>query len=311
MRNCLGAVVGTMLALASVAHAGAPITIMPLGDSITAGTVPGGYRKPMVEKLEHDTGLSVVTIGTQTDASLDAPHQHHEGHGGWRIDQLEDNLLGLNKVDDSAHGGYWLTGGHGTGRGAIHPQFVTVMAGINDIDSFIGSEKSNPMSGRSDVVLTTIEGRLTKLVDTLTGNLPDATILLGGCIPFNNGLLSERLTGATASHRQQWAQQDGVGEQQELGVNHWVILFDRWISQTYVPKLQAEGKRVAFVDLYADFILPDGSVRSWSNQPPQNTDGPAGYGDYGLHPNAFGYRLIGQSWADAIHSRLAAAPGNP
>ena len=78
-----------------------------------------------------------------------------------------------------------------------------------------------------------------------------------------------------------------------------------------MPRLRDGGqKRVDYVDLYADFVLPDGSVRSWDNKPPQNTVGPAGYGDYGLHPNAFGYRLIGQSLADAIHKCMtdASAP---
>ena len=283
------------------------ISVMPLGDSITAGTTPGGYRGPMVRKLTDTYGFTVTTIGTQTDPSLKPGWQAHEGHGGWRIDQLYDNLLGVNPVDASAHGGYWLNGGHGTGREAIHPQFITVMAGINDIDNFIGNDKSNPMSGRSDAILKTIEDRLTKLVTTLTTARPDATILLGGCIPYNNGLLDEHLTGTTAGNRDLWARQDGVSDKQELGVNHWVILFNKWIRDTYVPLLQKAGKKVYFVDLYADFILPDGSVRSWNNKPPEATDGPAGYGDYGLHPNAFGYRLIGDTLADAVHDHAPSA----
>jgi lysophospholipase L1-like esterase len=302
MRRIALAVFWLRLALAGVAHAGEPMTVMPLGDSITAGTVPGGYRGPMVERLARQYGLAVTTVGTQSDASLPAGQRAHEGHGGWRIDQLADNLLGVVAVDAGAHGGHWLDGGHSTGRGPVYPQFVTVMAGINDINQMIGKDPAHPMSDRSDAILATVEDRLTRLVTTLTAERPAATVLLGGCIPYDNGLLNDKLTGADPAHRAAWARADGVSEKQEMGVNHWVIGFNRWMRQTYVPRMRAAGKRVDYVDLYADFVLPDGSVRGWDNKPPQSTDGPAGYGDFGLHPNAFGYRLIGHTLADAIHA---------
>ena len=305
--SCVAAI-GFGLWATGVARAGEAVSVMPLGDSITAGTTPGGYRKPMVAKLA-GYGLTVATVGTQTDEKMGPPEQQpHEGHGGWRIDQLEENLLGVKAVDKGAHGGYWLHGGHDTGRGEIHPRFVTVMAGINDINQFIGKDKSSPMSGRSDAVFKTIEDRLTKLTGTLTAELPEATILLGGCIPYNNGLIDDHLTGATPANRAAWAQADGVNEKQENGVNHWVIGFNHWIKDTYVPQQRVAGKRVYFVDLYADFVLPDGDVRGWNNKPPQSTDGPAGYGDFGLHPNAYGYRRIGETFAEAIHQHLTAPP---
>jgi lysophospholipase L1-like esterase len=301
----LAAVILIVLGLTAIgpAQAGESVSVMPLGDSITAGTAPGGYRKFMVEKLAGTYGLTVTTLGTQTDPAMTDSQRAHEGHGGWRLDQLDDNLLGVDPVDASAHGGYWLHGGHGTGRGDIRPKFIVVMAGINDINQMIGNDKTKPMSQRSAAVFTTVEDRLKKLVGTLTTELPDTTILLGGCIPYNNGLLNDQLTGATAANRAAWAKDDGVSEKQEAGVNHWVIGFNKWIRETYVPSLKTAGKKADYVDLYADFILPDGSVRGWNNKPPENTDGPAAYGDFGLHPNAFGYRLIGRRLADAIHAR--------
>ncbi|MDB5325381.1 MAG: lysophospholipase L1-like esterase [Phycisphaerales bacterium] len=308
MKRFAYAVVGAVLVVAGLAQAETAISVMPLGDSITAGTTPGGYRKPLVEKLTTKYGLTVTTVGTQIDKALDEGHQAHEGHGGWRIDQLSDNLLGVTTTDDGAHGGYWLKGEHDTGREAIHPQIITVMAGINDINQFIGNDKTSPMSGRSDKIIKTLQERQTKLVETLTTNLPDSTILVAGCIPYANGLISDQLTGANKQNREKWGKEDGVSEKQENGVNHWVILFNKWIKDTYVPELQKSGKKVYFVDLYADFILPDGSVRGWNNKPPENTAGPAGYGDYGLHPNEFGYHLIGETLADAIHEHLKASP---
>ena len=71
-----------------------PTRIMPMGDSITRGSsVPGGYRNKLYQSLT-TAGYNVDFIGTATDngvASL--PDSDHEGHGGWRIDELDSNVL--------------------------------------------------------------------------------------------------------------------------------------------------------------------------------------------------------------------------
>ncbi|MEZ0387988.1 MAG: GDSL-type esterase/lipase family protein, partial [Verrucomicrobium sp.] len=79
-----------------------PVRIMPLGDSITFGSsVPGGYRNKLYQLLT-TAGYSVDFVGTQTGngvASL--PDPDHQGHGGWRIDELDTNLVGwLSQIAD-------------------------------------------------------------------------------------------------------------------------------------------------------------------------------------------------------------------
>jgi lysophospholipase L1-like esterase len=293
----------TALAFAAQPINVAPISVMPLGDSITAGSA-GGYRKPLARKLAEVDHGPITTVGSQTDPSLPAGQQAHEGHPGWRIDQLTDNLLGVNPVDAGAHGGYWLVGGHGTGRQPVHPNFIAVMAGINDLNQMIGNDPARPMSSRSDQILQTLQQRMRNLVATLTDTLPDSTILLGGCIPYANGLLDDKLTGATEANRDAWAKQDDVNPMQELGVNHWVLLFNQWLRDTYVPQLQKQGKKVDYVDVYSKFLLPDGAVRGWNDHEPQNSLGPAAYADYGLHPNAFGYTQMADAWAAAIAKHI-------
>lgn len=297
MRRWIRAVaVGVAMSMAAVASAAEPVCLLPLGDSITAG-VEGGWRKPLVERLEQKYGLTVTTVGSVVDPALPAGRQAHEGHPGWRLDQLTTNLIGRNEAEVGPRGGYWLTGGHDTGREAIRPTVVTVMAGINDLNQMFVDPRGRPMSERSDEILSTLQSRMRALVGTLPA---DATLLLGGCTPYANGLLDERRTGATKENRERWAKEDGVSPEQELGVNHWVIAFNRWIRDAYVPELKRAGRKVEYVDVYAKFILPDGSVRGWSNQEPENSEGPAGYGDYGLHPNRFGYGLMAEAWAEAI-----------
>jgi len=72
-----------------------PIRIMPLGDSITHGaggtSNRGGYRGPLYDLLTA-AGYNVDFVGTQTGNSSLIPDQNHQGHSGWRIDQLLSNM---------------------------------------------------------------------------------------------------------------------------------------------------------------------------------------------------------------------------
>lgn len=67
-------------------HPGHPVRIMPLGDSITVGYNAGdGYRGLLQDQLVGPDGLDVEFVGgEQTSGS----GPHHEGHGGFRIDQV-------------------------------------------------------------------------------------------------------------------------------------------------------------------------------------------------------------------------------
>jgi lysophospholipase L1-like esterase len=92
---------------------------MPLGDSITRGPATssdwdgrssGGYRRPLAQLLAA-AGQHIDFVGSQSHGrSSDA---EHEGHGGFRIDQLASG------VDD------WLT--------AAAPDVVLLMAGTNGV----------------------------------------------------------------------------------------------------------------------------------------------------------------------------------
>lgn len=94
------AFIAATISLASLASAQTPpIRIMPLGDSITNGSSfdspdgSGGYRGPLYTSLTN-AGYNVDYIGTLTVNSSLIPDQDHEGHGGWRIDQLDTPMAG-------------------------------------------------------------------------------------------------------------------------------------------------------------------------------------------------------------------------
>jgi lysophospholipase L1-like esterase len=83
-------VISLMVRFSSPVASAAPILrVMPLGDSITDGyPIPGGYRA-MLYQLLTNAGYNLDFVGTMTDngvASL--PDPDHEGHPGYRIDQI-------------------------------------------------------------------------------------------------------------------------------------------------------------------------------------------------------------------------------
>jgi lysophospholipase L1-like esterase len=68
------------------------VRIMPLGDSITDGfNVPGGYRTGLWQSLVAG-GHTIDFVGTGFNGPASLGDHDHEGHSGWRIDQLDANI---------------------------------------------------------------------------------------------------------------------------------------------------------------------------------------------------------------------------
>ena len=309
-------------------------SIMPLGDSITDGAYSnagqGGYRLPMVTNLintYHFAGANISLVGTKVDTSIpNTAYQHHDGHSGWTLEQIARNLTGapIATDDSTANGGYWLAGGNGQNgkpnRAAIHPTYVTIMGGVNDVDSFIGgSTIAHPMSEKASTIESALETRMTGIVNAYKTLSPSTTILLSNTIPYANGLLNAKLfapptddsdgyTHISSDQLSTWAAIDGVNVAQEQGVNHFIITFNKWLKNTFIPQQQAAGANIRFVDQYSNFINTDGTVGSWGtagqnlNNDPADTAHPNLYGDYGLHPNQTGYDRMGATWAAAINA---------
>ncbi|OON80127.1 SGNH/GDSL hydrolase family protein [Streptomyces tsukubensis] len=89
--------------------------VMPLGDSITDGhaAYPGGYRVALWKRLTAEQ-YDIDFVGSMTNGPADLGALHHEGHSGWRIDQLD------------AHVGSWLR--------RSEPHTVLLLIGTNDVN---------------------------------------------------------------------------------------------------------------------------------------------------------------------------------
>ncbi|MGW3962603.1 ricin-type beta-trefoil lectin domain protein [Amycolatopsis sp. NPDC005003] len=143
---------GTLLPGTAAAESNGGIRVMPLGDSITEGTqVPGGYRIGLWQRVTAG-GYQVDFVGSQFNGPASLGDHDHEGHPGWRIDQIDANITG------------WLR--------TSSPHTVLLHIGTNDI------LQNYNVSGAP--------ARLSALVDHITGAMPDAEVFVATIIPMAN-----------------------------------------------------------------------------------------------------------------------------
>ena len=156
------------------------LQVMPLGDSITFGSSGGnaGYRGPLYNLLSPYAanfkfiGTSKLQPGSLPSAPID--QRSHEGHSSYTIDDISNNLDGFDNTrfllyggaERDPNGGYWLTGGNGTGRDPMVPDIITLMIGTNDLDDQTG-----------------LKTRLQNLVSKITTLRPAAKLFVAKITP--------------------------------------------------------------------------------------------------------------------------------
>lgn len=114
------------------------IKIMPLGDSITDGiTAWGAYRTKLWKNIVNN-GYKVDFVGSLRGGPSDLEDKDHEGHSGWRIDQISNNINS------------WMD--------TYKPDIVLLHIGTNDI-----SQKYD---------LNNAPNRLSDLIDKICAKLP-------------------------------------------------------------------------------------------------------------------------------------------
>ena len=201
-----------------------PLVIMPMGDSITQGAgAGGGYRSPLYTSLS-GAAFQLQYIGSRTDAPTtiltNAGQTHHEGHGSYSTDLLLGNLDANKPYGGTDEGGYWITGGGGTGRAAVYPDLILLMIGTNDI----GMWAHTPAQA-----IAYYDQLLTKLV-TLR---PSARIICASIVPF---VLSEF----------EQAYPDKIGVYTNREANN--VIYNGMLPGL-VANHQAAGHRVQFYDM--------------------------------------------------------------
>ncbi|WFE49980.1 ricin-type beta-trefoil lectin domain protein [Micromonospora sp. WMMD1155] len=128
------------------------VRVMPLGDSITEGTqVPGGYRIGLWQRLVNGR-YTVDFVGSQFNGPAGLGDHDHQGHPGWRIDQIDANIVN------------WLN--------TQRPQTVLLHIGTNDI--------------LQNYNVSSAPNRLSTLIDRITTTAPTAEVFVAQLIPISN-----------------------------------------------------------------------------------------------------------------------------
>lgn len=126
------------------------IRLMPLGDSITLGS-SGGYRTLLWKKMFQQDGKKIDFVGSLTDGPSDLGDRNHEGHSGWRIDQIRGQIDGWSNT--------------------YKPELVLLHIGTNDIN------QNYNLSGAP--------GRLQDLVNRICSNNAGVELIVASIIPIS------------------------------------------------------------------------------------------------------------------------------
>jgi lysophospholipase L1-like esterase len=144
--------VGCVSSAPARAESNGGVRVMPLGDSITDGTqVPGGYRIGLWQRAVAG-GYRVDFVGSQSNGPASLGDHDHEGHPGWRIDQIDASVVG------------WLN--------TYQPHSVLLHIGTNDV--------------LQNHAVSTAPNRLSALIDHITATVPSAEVFVAQLTPLAN-----------------------------------------------------------------------------------------------------------------------------
>jgi len=219
---------------------------MALGDSLTWGwdgnssdleTIDtGGYRDPLYTLLSND-GIDFNYVGVSNENASPtltaAGETAQNGFNGYRIDEIEGNLAGSvpSASGQSNRGGYWLTGGGGTGRGPETANIILLQIGANDIvQGYDPLYTGTPGAETAAQLATDTATRLQGLINTILTYEPNATLLVDGTSYLvNNGFCSQ----ASADYDQDV---DNLILSDYAGTNvHYVNMYAGLWSQSPIP----------------------------------------------------------------------------
>ncbi|WP_216329216.1 DUF4038 domain-containing protein [Deinococcus aestuarii] len=163
--GCAAPGTSTQAVLSSASIPARALKVMPLGDSITDGyNIPGGYRTELYRRLSAQVpGLNFV--GSLQNGPATLADRDHEGHSGWRIDELAARVDG------------WLDG--------AQPDVVLLMIGTNDT-----IQNRDPAGAPA---------RLGRLLDQMLSRRPNARILVSSLPPLRDPDQNRRVQAYNAA----------------------------------------------------------------------------------------------------------------
>ncbi|MEU6239265.1 FG-GAP-like repeat-containing protein, partial [Kitasatospora sp. NPDC047058] len=275
------------LPLAAAQPARPPLRVMPLGDSITAGSgssTHAGYRLPLWNLLAGQSRYTIDYVGSQNSTGVADPD--NEGHSGARISDIRSSIDG------------WLN--------AASPDVVLLHIGINDLDRDPDPDKQRA-AARAATAFADLAARI-------FNDRPGVTVLVQGLIPTTGNLQEAAQSynarikalpyGQLAGKKLRYLEPPALVPAAEmadrlhpndLGYQHMAGVFDNGLERAFDDGLlqrphasragsEAGSGRVRWADFdgdgRADYVIVngDGSVRVYLNR---GGDGRGGWQDLG------------------------------
>ena len=216
-----------VLALAANSLA-APIRIMPVGDSITAGTTDANWTYPFSFSYRGALYTQLTGAGYDFQFVGESPEPWNGIPYG-----VPPVIVGpdLRSVAQDGHRGYGgstitnITYGTGYDPGIVaamnvdNPDLVLLMIGINDL--YYYGNGSNP---------TVVNSALKNLTDMILATKPNVYMIVAQINTYKDGTL-----------------------------NNSTVAYNNYIRNTLVPGYITEGYNVSTVDQYANFLNPNGT----------------------------------------------------
>jgi Ca2+-binding RTX toxin-like protein len=253
------------------------LLIMPMGDSITQGTVPGGYRLPLYNLLQ-GSGYNFDFVGNKAQSGDPTPDTNHWGQGGWQISATPstidgrsyvsiqgENRLGLYSEMSNAISTTYFSTDTSTTR-----NIILLQIGINDVlhqvvDSSRGRFNSDTNNdGQGEGQEWVAEGNIVRL---------QALLRLIDSLASSRNLQIEVVLGTIGPLTTAWR-----GDAVSSVLINEVLQYNSLIN-TMIPSMVFSNISVKVVDQYRAMLgrLADG-----------------------VHPNSAGYAAMAQVWFDAI-----------
>jgi lysophospholipase L1-like esterase len=157
--------VATLMPATASAQSNGGVRLMPLGDSITDGfNVPGGYCINLWQRLTGG-GHTVDLVGSGFNGPAELGDHNHEGHSGWRIDQIDGSIVN------------WLR--------ATSPHTVLLHIGTNDMNQ--------------NFDIANAPARLSTLVDHILANAPGVELFVAQIVPARDTTVESRIAAFNAA----------------------------------------------------------------------------------------------------------------
>lgn len=263
------------------------ITIMPMGDSITAGTEPGGYRTPLQTLLKWE-GIQFDFVGSQISNDDPSRDPNHWGKSGWGIAKTDESLAGKTYVSlqsNESSAGSIRNGLLSDLDLAISSNYfsntifarniVLLMVGTNDIihqvvgsdlgASPAGDKNNDGLGEQQDKIAESTFERLRFFLAQMDQNAHDSDLEI------------DVIIGTIPKVTDQWSKDPISSVMQDE-----IIEYNGFITEE-LPKYTYDNLSVSIVDQFSAI----GSSLS-----------------DGLHPNSEGYAAMAQAWLGGIEQVL-------